>query len=108
VDCLKEQVQAVVARYQGRLQVFQHDMEADLAPYAQELAGIQQAIEQELEQVEIALPALPKPEVFPDDQDWLFDTRRDYVTQLAYYKARQKSPRGDEPSATNTPRGEAE
>jgi hypothetical protein len=48
----------------------------------------QQAIREKLGAIEPDLPELPEPEAEPEDEDWLFDSRRDYLEQLDYYKDR--------------------
>jgi hypothetical protein len=51
------------------------------------------AIQDALEDLEPDLPPLPEPEANPDDEGWLFDSRRDYLEQLRHYKSRKD---GDE------------
>jgi len=46
------------------------------------------AIREKLEALEPELPSLPEGEAFPEDEGWLFDSRRDYLEQLRYYKGR--------------------
>lgn len=46
------------------------------------------AIEEKLLDLEPGLPPLPEPEANPSDEGWLFDSRRDYLEQLRYYKRR--------------------
>ena len=47
------------------------------------------AIQDALEGLEPDLPPLPTPEANPDDEGWLFDSRRDYLEQLEHYKRRK-------------------
>jgi len=51
--------------------------------------------------MEGALPELPQPDVEPDEDGWLYDSSRDYLEQLSYYKAHQN---GED----NPPEGEDE
>jgi hypothetical protein len=45
----------------------------------------------------LALPARPEAEADPLDEDtWLFDGQRDYLTQLSIYKARKNGQAADE------------
>ena len=37
--------------------------------------------------MEVELPELLELEVEPDDEGWFFDSSRDYLEQLEYYKA---------------------
>ena len=47
--------------------------------------------------MEVELPELLEPEVEPDDEGWFFDSSRDYLEQLEYYKAHQNGTRDDSP-----------
>lgn len=55
-------------------------------PYAA-LKVLQQAVREKLEALDPDLPPLPEgvPEADPDDEGWIFDSRRDYCEQLNYY-----------------------
>lgn len=57
------------------------------SPY-EDLKTLQQAIEAKPADLDPDLPLLPEPETVPDDEGWLFDSRRDYMEQLRYYKNR--------------------
>jgi hypothetical protein len=57
------------------------------SPY-EELKKLQQAIREKLATLDPNLPPLPEGEADPDDEGWLFDSRRDYFEQLRHYKAR--------------------
>ncbi|PLS87222.1 MAG: hypothetical protein CYG60_03080 [Actinobacteria bacterium] len=46
------------------------------------------AIAEKLDALELDLPPLPEPEATPDDEGWLFDSRRAYLEQLRHYKNR--------------------
>ncbi len=54
-------------------------------PY-ENLKELQRAVREKLAALEPELPLLPEPETDPDDEEWLFDSRRDYREQLHYYK----------------------
>lgn len=59
-----------------------------LAKYEQEIAALEE-MQRELEEVstdiEEFVPEVAEPAV-EEDEDWLFDSKRDYLTQIAYYK----------------------
>jgi hypothetical protein len=39
---------------------------------------------------DVELPEHPQPEIEPpDESEWLFDSNRDYVTQIGFYKQRK-------------------
>jgi hypothetical protein len=58
-------------------------------PY-EALKTLQQAVREKLEALDPDLPPLPEgePDGEPEDEDWLFDSRREYLEQLDYYKDR--------------------
>jgi hypothetical protein len=56
-----------------------------LTPYSQ-LKTLQQAIQEKLDALDPNIPPLPEPEADPDDEGWLFDSQRNYLEQLDYYK----------------------
>jgi hypothetical protein len=59
---------------------------------------IHYGIQDEVDAFDPALPERPEAEVEPgNEDDWLFDGQRDYLTQLAIYKARKNV--ADEPAA---------
>ena len=86
---LRQKVAAVTARYQAWLDELWAALEADLEPYRKELEMLRLAVQNAVDQLDIELPPLPEPETVPEDQDWLFDSRRDYFAQLAAYRARR-------------------
>jgi hypothetical protein len=47
-----------------------------------------QAVTEKLEALSPDLPPLPEGESDPDDEGWLFESRRGYLEQLSHYKAR--------------------
>ena len=55
----------------------------------EDLAELRSDIEAALDNLEVTLPDRPTAEVdLPDESAWLFDARRDYLTQLTFYKDR--------------------
>jgi hypothetical protein len=65
------------------------EMDEELAPLDERLETLRRAVGEKLEGLspELRLPPLPEGEADPDE-DWLFDSRRDYREQLSHYKAR--------------------
>jgi ribosomal protein S27AE len=62
-------------------------MERELQPLEERLDETRHAIEESGSTLEPDLPDPPEPVVVdPDDEDWLFDRRRDYMEQLRRYK----------------------
>lgn len=89
IDELEEQVRVVVEIYQERLESLKQGMDSELEPYQKRLNYLRQAIQNELDSIEVELPDRPEPETCPKDEEWLFDSRRDYFEQLEYFKARK-------------------
>jgi hypothetical protein len=60
-------------------------------PYAA-LKVLQRAVREKLASLELELPLVPEPDLDeePDDEGWLFDSNREYLEQLARYKAQGK------------------
>ena len=86
---LKRRVRPVIRKFSARLEVLGRELEEELAPYQGELNSLRQAIQKTIERIQVSLPELPDAEVEPDDDDWLFDSSREYFVQLAAYKARK-------------------
>jgi hypothetical protein len=59
------------------------------SPY-DDLKRLQQTFKEKLEALDPELPPLPEPQVGPDDEGWLFDSRRDYLEQLEHYNRHRK------------------
>ncbi|MDP9457032.1 MAG: hypothetical protein M3Q60_14930 [Actinomycetota bacterium] len=88
VETIKGEAEAIYERYRARLEELAAELDAELEPLDERLETLQQAIEEKLRALEPDLPPLPEPEALPDDEDWLFDSRRDYMEQLRHYKNR--------------------
>jgi hypothetical protein len=80
----------VFSRYESRLAAMDAELQAELDPFRSRIETLRQAVENLKETFALALPDRPDPEVEePDESGWLFDTERDYLTQLGYYQARK-------------------
>jgi hypothetical protein len=86
VDGIRAEAEEIYAVYRERLANIAEELNAELAPLDRRLETVQQAVREKLESLEPALPGLPEGEAYPDDDGWLFDTRRDYMEQLFRYK----------------------
>ncbi len=85
-EAIKDEAEGVYERYRSRLEALRAEMDTDLEPLRLRLENVQQAIRDRLEDLDPALPSLPEPETTPDDEGWLFDSRRDYMEQLKHYR----------------------
>jgi len=61
---------------------------AEANPLLEELETLRQAVEEGLDEVDVALPALPEAEVQRLGREPYFDSSREYMEQLGYYKGR--------------------
>jgi hypothetical protein len=90
LDTITEGVRAVVARYQPQLAQLDTDLQAELAPWRERVKRLRHAVAVEMVRFRPALPVRPEAETaLVDEVRWLFDGQRDYLTQLAIYKARK-------------------
>ncbi len=90
VSAIRSEVSEVTARYEQRLEVLDRELQADLEPYRERMEPVRRAIQLRMDAVDPYLPDLPEGYAAPDDDGWLFDSRRDYMAQLAAYKRRQR------------------
>jgi hypothetical protein len=90
LEALEERAREIVGPYQAELEQLAQRLDADLGPLNGELEAIRQAVLERAEDFDVDLPDRPEAEIDEvDESDWLFDSRRDYMGQLAAYKARQ-------------------
>ena len=97
-ESFEDRLENIRERTESILESFKAELEslADRLAEAYREAGIEDDltelrgdIEQALADLEVTLPDRPIAKVeLPDEANWLFDARRDYLTQLTYYKGR--------------------
>jgi len=90
VENLKAEAEEIYGRYRPRLEALAAEMDAEMEPLDERLETYQQAVREKLEALEPELPPIPEGETEdePEDEGWLFDSRRDYPEQLDSYKER--------------------
>lgn len=92
-------VEKICKPYQAELEAISQRLDEALAPYQEEIDAVWQAIQAKTAEFKPDLPPRPRSTLPPpDDSDWLFDSSRDYFTQLAAYKQR-KAANDDERTA---------
>jgi hypothetical protein len=97
LNTIREEVGAIVARYQPQLAQMDADLQAELAPWRERVERLRRAVAVEMGRFRPALPPRPEAETDPlDEGTWLFDGQRDYLTQLSIYKARKNGRAADE------------
>jgi len=83
-------IQAIVARYQERLEALDAELQAELEPFREPIETLRLTITEMAAEFDPALPDRPEPDLAEvDESDWLFDSHRDYLEQMAMYKARK-------------------
>jgi hypothetical protein len=96
IDDITEEVRSIVTRYQTRLAQMDAELQAELRPWREHVERLRYAVEVEMGRFRPPLPPGPEADIEPTDEEtWLFDARRDYLTQLAIYKARKNGQAGD-------------
>jgi hypothetical protein len=88
VEEVKGEAEEIYERYRAPLESLAAQMNEELAPLDRRLETLQHAVAEKLANLEPELPPLPAPEADPDDENWLFDSRRGYFEQLLHYKNR--------------------
>jgi len=86
IEEIVSQASSIYERFRPRLEALAAEMEAELSPLDERLRVAQHAAQEKLEDLEPDLPELPEGEADPDDEGWLFDSRRSYMEQLDFYK----------------------
>ncbi|MFM8443957.1 MAG: hypothetical protein ACKN9W_11545 [Methylococcus sp.] len=75
----------IIDGYREQLEALAESMQAEFEPIAAELESLQQAVKIKADGMDRYLPDKPTPSVSPKDDNWLFRSDRDYLTQLANY-----------------------
>jgi hypothetical protein len=90
---IEAQAQAIYERHRETLEEVAGAIERDLEPLRERLRAAEDSVRDKLYDLEPDLPDLPEPEraADGDEEGWLFDARRDYLEQLAYFKRSQAS-----------------
>jgi hypothetical protein len=87
---IEAEIDDIVARYQARLEAMNVELQAELEPFRESVENLRLAITEMAAEFAPRLPNRPLPDVAEvDESDWLFDARRDYLEQMAMYKARK-------------------
>jgi hypothetical protein len=95
---LRARIEAMMESYQTELEELGQRFARDIEQFKPEVESLWHAIQNDLEQLDSGdLPGVPDPELPKDTTEWLFDSTRDYFTQLSFYK-NQINGEGKEPS----------
>lgn len=86
---LKERAAEIIDGYQERLESLRDELADELEPIGVELQRLRHAVKADLSDFDPLLPDRYATQItLPEQFDGLFDSRRDYLTQLSAYKAR--------------------
>ncbi len=84
-------MRAVLATSEDSLQALNDELQAELAPFLPDLQAVRRDAQTAIEWFDPYLPDSPEPDVdVPSEDDWLFDSDRDYLEQLAAYQAKRQ------------------
>lgn len=87
---IEAEARTVAARYHERLKALRDEMSEEMAPLRERLKLVRQAIQESIAEFAPDLPARPEPEMSAvDEASWLFDSQRDYLSQLEVYRSRR-------------------
>jgi hypothetical protein len=92
LEKIKEEALAICKKYEEQLQQLNQQLQQELAPLSEQLSAVRQATEEKMGELDIDLPDRPLSFLDPPDEegDWLFDSSRDYLEQMAAYKKAKK------------------
>jgi vacuolar-type H+-ATPase subunit H len=88
---VRKRTEQTAKKYLARAARLQKEMERALKPCRKQLDKLSQQFEQVIRDFDVELEERPLPEVERDEeeQDWLFDSGRDYLEQLRHYHKRK-------------------
>lgn len=91
LDDLEQQARRIVAGYQAELEQLNNRLQQELAPIKERLPSVRHAIQIRCEGLLAEIPERPEAVLdTPAEDDWLFDSTRDYHAQLAAYKTHKR------------------
>jgi hypothetical protein len=94
---IDKEAQQIIDTYRERLEALAEEMQTELAPLRERLEPLQQDLIDAWGEFRPELPSRPEPELqIPDESEWLFDSNRDYMEQLEFYKRRKNGKHHDE------------
>jgi hypothetical protein len=100
---IEAEARAIYERHAATLEEAAESIDRELEPLRERLGEVEESMSEKLDYLDPDLPDLPEADHAPEgvDEEWLFDARRDYLEQLAYFKRSQEEGRaGDKPAAS--------
>jgi hypothetical protein len=91
---LKAEYREVCDQFKPDLEALKEKLDEALAPLRERLDGVRQAMQQEMDDFSPILPARPESSIDPESEhdEWLYDSGREYMEQLAVYRGRKGTP----------------
>ncbi len=87
LDAIAREARLIAQRYEGVLEQLDAELQRELAPLHARLGALRESLRVTAQGFEMALPERPQPQrAKTNDDGWLFDSQRDYLTQLDYYR----------------------
>jgi hypothetical protein len=92
LESIRAAARSVAKQYAARLEPIQREFNRKMKPLRERLEPVRHAVQEKANEFTVDLPARPEPaDAKADESDWLFDSARDYETQIAAYR-RHKEP----------------
>jgi hypothetical protein len=83
---ITEKANEITERYREEVEQINGRLQEELAPLKEQLEDVRREAQQKMDDLQITLPERPEPEIDEQDEDdWLYDSDRDYVDQLGHY-----------------------
>lgn len=90
LEDIEAEARQIVDKYADRLRALSDELNTELAPLAQRLKIVRQAIQKRADEFVVDLPDVPEAEApGTDESGYLFDAARDYLAQLEVYRQRK-------------------
>jgi hypothetical protein len=101
-EAIEKEAREICERYEERARDLNNEMQEALAPLRERMEALRLAITTKATQLEVDLPSRPlAAEEDMDEEDWLFDSERDYLKQMAVYRKFRKD--GTDPEGVERP-----
>ncbi len=86
---LKDEAKEIYEKYEDELQDLADALDAELEPITERKETLYHNIQKKIQTIKIEIPARPGPEIEEENNDWLFDSERNYLEQLQVFKKAQ-------------------
>ena len=80
----------IAERYRERLEALSDEFESEVGDLRERLSEREEAFIEGLESLTVELPDLPEGEAPEEEDDWLFDSDRDFLEQTEEFQRQQR------------------